>query len=184
MDHSGSRQNASSPRAVAAYLISLKPVLAGATATRQQWVRRIGLLMADTRHGNATSLAHAAGAIGREHISSFRETRRNLDRLHPPPTCRTCHLALAGWIDRLVESSDVLMEIGQSLDLKRLRETQDLLMEARTFARQFNSEYSVLVTNLRALVATATKVKSERVAVPPERTPPPARRPGTPRRRV
>ncbi len=184
MDRNGSRQSASSPRAVAAYLISLKPVLTGATDTRQQWVRRIGLLMADTRYGNATSLAHAAGAIGREHISSFRETRRNLDRLRPPPTCQTCHLALAGWIDRLVESSDVLIEIGQTLELKRLRETQDLLMEARTFARQFNAEYAGLVANLRALVAHASHTKSGRVATAPARSAPPLRRPGTPRRQV
>ena len=184
MDRSGSRQTASSPRAVAAYLISLKPILAGATDTRQQWVRRIGLLMVDTRHGNATSLAHAAGAIGREHISSFRETRRNLDRLRPPPTCQTCHLALAGWIDRLVESSDVLIEIGQSLDLKRLRETQDLLMEARTFARQFNAEYSGLVANLRALVANGARPKASRSAGTTERPVAALRRPGSPRRRA
>lgn len=144
----------SQPRAVAAYLVGLRPILATATATRQIWVKRIGLLMADTQIGNPQLIAQHAGQIGRDHGAAFREAQRALDRLKPPPVCAACHGSLSSWLGRLVASCAVLTDIGRTGDLKRMKETQVLLSEGRRHAQAFNDEYARLCQLLRDHVST------------------------------
>src|SRR5438034_493811 len=106
----------SQSRAVAAYLVALRPVLTHATETRQVWVKRIGVLMADTVHGNPALTAQRAGEIGRDHGTAFRDAERALERLHPPPECTSCHVEVTRWLQKLVRACDVLAEIGRSGD--------------------------------------------------------------------
>lgn len=140
-------------RAVAAYLVALRPILAHATQARQGWVKRIGVLMADTRLGNPQLIAQQAGQIGREHGAAFRDAQKALDRLQPPAECAECHMTLSGWLQKLVTSCDVLSEIGRSGDLRRMKETQNLLADGRRHAQDFNEEYARLCQILREHVA-------------------------------
>jgi len=149
-------------RAVATYLVSLRPVLKSATETRQVWVKRIGLLMADTRHGNPALIQQQAGQIGREHGSAFRGAQAQLERLKPPRECSQCHQQLDSWLTKLVMSCDVLAEIGRGGNLKRLRETQSLLTDARAYAHAFNTEYARLCDALREHVNVVSSRQRER----------------------
>lgn len=143
----------SQSRAVAAYLVALRPILGHATQTRQTWVKRIGLLMADTRLGNPSLIAQQAGQIGRENGAAFRDAQRAVDRLKPPADCAECHSALSNWLNKLVQSCDVLAEMGRTGDLKRMKETQQLLSEGRGHAQAFNDEYARLCRVLREHVS-------------------------------
>ena len=157
-------------RGVATYLVSLRPVLKSATETRQVWVKRIGLLMADTRHGNPALIQQQAGQIGRDHGNDFRNTQSQLDRLKAPRECSICQQQLTNWLAKLVRSCDVLAEIGRDGDLKRLRETQSLLTEARAHAHAFNTEYARLCETLREHVsAVASRQREKKRAAPPGR---------------
>jgi hypothetical protein len=49
-----------SPRAVALYLVGLRPALGSALLARQEWVRRMGVLMEDARRGNTSVVATGA----------------------------------------------------------------------------------------------------------------------------
>jgi hypothetical protein len=140
-------------RAVAAYLVALRPILGHATQTRQSWVKKIGLLMADTRLGNPQLIAQQAGQIGRENGASFQDAQRALERLKPPMECSECHVTLSNWLAKLVQSCDVLVEIGRTGDLKRMKETQRLLTEGRGYAQAFNDEYARLCQVLREHVS-------------------------------
>ena len=151
----------SQARAVAAYLVGLRPILASATQTRQAWVKRIGLLMADTSRGNPQLITQQAGQIGRDHGAAFRDAQRALDRLKPPPECSACHGALVAWIEKLVRSCDVLSEIGRTGELRRMRETQTLLAEGRRYAQAFNEEYARLCQVLREHVSAVKARQAE-----------------------
>ena len=166
-------------RAVAAYLVALRPILGHATQTRHAWVKRIGLLMADTRLGNPQLLTQQAGQIGRENGASFRDAQKALERLTPPSECADCHVTLSSWLSKLIQSCDVLAEIGRSGELKRMKETQHLLTEGRVHAQAFNDEYARLCQVLREHVsAVKARQSSSSVATRPS----PARETVRPRR--
>ena len=154
-------------RGVATYLVSLRPVLRAATETRQIWVKRIGVLMADTRRGNRALIQQQAGQIGREHGNQFRDVQLMLDRLRVPRECSTCHQELGRWLAMLVQSCDVLAEIGRDGELKRLQDAQRCLTEARAHAHAFNAEYARLCDVLRDHVRTASSRQKDRRASQP-----------------
>src|SRR5213595_2690389 len=114
MARSSRERGLSQARAVAAYLVALRPILVTATQARQAWVKRIGVLMADMRMGNPQLIAQQAGQIGRDHGTSFREAERALDRLKPPVECSGCHGSLVAWLSKLTQSCDVLVDIGRT----------------------------------------------------------------------
>ena len=156
----GANRPGGSLRDVAAYLTGLRPVLVEALQGRQSWVRRIGVLLEDARHGNATLVAQAAGRVGKEQVSQFRQCRQQLERLHPPLECQECHAAMASWLDQLINVCEVLIGAGQTGDLRRLRETQEMLADSRTYARRFNSEYTRVVSDLRTRVVEAQRERA------------------------
>jgi hypothetical protein len=164
MARSPRQQGITESRAVAAYLVALRPILGHATQTRQAWVKRIGLLMADTRLGNPQIISQQAGQIGRENGASFRDAQKSLDRLKPPSECAECHVALSNWLGKLVQSCEVLAEIGRTGDLKRMKETQHLLSEGRRYAEAFNDEYARLCQVLREHVSAVKARQSASTA--------------------
>jgi hypothetical protein len=160
-----------SPRAVAAYLVGLRPALSGALLARQEWVRRMGALMEDARRGNPATVASGAGRLGAEFGGRFRESLAVLARLTPPPSCVEAHREATRWLDRLVEGCDVLVKVGRTGVMGELRHAQELFAESRAHAREFNIEHNRLVSDLRARVqvlraqskaATASKAKRRR----------------------
>ena len=146
-----------SAREVAAYLVALRPILSSATEARRGWVKRIGVLMEDARRGNPSMVARSASALGHAPTGTFRTGRSRLEALKPPRSCAECHRALALWLDKLVAACDLLIEVGRTGNLARIRETQTLLAESRAHAHRFNAEYARLVHDLRRRVATATR---------------------------
>ena len=171
MARSAREPGLSQARAVAAYLVGLRPILTSATHARQAWVKRIGLLMADTSRGNPQLIAQQAGQIGRDHGAAFRDAQRALDRLKPPIECSACHGSLVAWIEKLVQSCDVLTDIGRTGELRRMRETQSLLAEGRRYAQAFNDEYARLCQVLRDHVSAVKAKQAEAAAARPGRRP-------------
>ena len=144
-----------SARAIATYLVEVRPLLAEITESRRAFIRHIGVLMEDARHAGRGVVVQAAGRIGRDEGQAFRGLRAQLDRLPPPAPCDGCHQAVVKWTDLHVAACQVMVEVGVSGDLTRLRETQSLLADARTHAQQFNTEYTRLVADVRQRVRAA-----------------------------
>jgi hypothetical protein len=146
-----------SPRATALYLHDLRPLLASAADARRSFVRELGGLMDDASRSTRRMIAQAAGAAGRDHAGYFRQLKVRLEDLSPPAGCQACHHAAQRWVDRHLEASLILAEVGRTGDLARLHETQRRLAAAREHARQLNSEYSRLVEELRQRVKAADR---------------------------
>ena len=147
----------SSARAIARYLIGLRPLLTDACAARNDWMRRLGLLIGESRSGNTLRIANGAGALGREFGERFRHTRSRIDLLRAPPECDVCHASVRAWTEALMGSCEALSQVGRTGQLGGLRVAQEKLSDARTQARRFNDEYARLTDELRQRVATARR---------------------------
>jgi hypothetical protein len=152
----------SSPRAIAGYLVGVKPLLQEITESRRAFIRHIGILMEEARTAGRMVVVQAAGRIGRDEGHAFRTLRAQLDQLAPPPACEGCHRAIVRWVDLHVAACQVMMDVGVSADLVRLRETQSLLGDARIHAQEFNAEYSRLATEVRQRVKAAQQADKRR----------------------
>ena len=69
--------------------------------------------------------------------------------------CAACHTALGQWIGTLSESCEVLIDVGITGKLARVKETQTILAEGRAHAREFNRAQNELVADLRARIRPA-----------------------------
>jgi hypothetical protein len=160
------RPTSSSPKAIAAYLVSVKPLLGEVTESRRAFIRHIGLLLEEARSAGRMVVVQAAGRIGRDEGQAFRSLKAQLEQVEAPPACLPCHKAILRWVDLHVEACQVMMEVGMSADLTRLRETQSLLGDARPHAQVFNSEYTRLVLDVRTRVKAATQASQRRARQP------------------
>jgi len=151
------RDSADSPRAVAVYLLQLRPLLTEAIALRRGLVRGIGRLLAAANEGHSLGVALAAGRVGGEHVGPFRQVQRGIGRLAPPPSCARCHRAVVGWLEAQIAACELLVEVRRSGALARLPETQWRLADGREQGRRFNAEYARLVADLRARVDAARR---------------------------
>jgi hypothetical protein len=151
------RPGDSSPKAVAIYLTQLRPLLVEATSTRHGFVREIGVLMENARHQNPTAVTQAAGKLGRGQMTLFRDVRMQVDALHTPPSCQSCHHSVTSWIEKQIAACEIMVEVSVKGDLPQLREVQGLLAEGRLHARQFNAEYGRLVEKLHSAVGAARR---------------------------
>ncbi len=142
-------------RAIATYLVSVRPLLQEITEARRAFIRHIGLLMEEARHAGRQVVVQAAGRIGRDEGAGFRSLRAQLERMEPPGACEAAQAAITKWINLHLAACDVMVDVGLSGDLGRLRETQRMLAEARIHAQTFNAEYNRLVSDLRRRVSMA-----------------------------
>jgi len=125
----------------AGYLQALRPPLERASQSRKGWIGEVGRLMADLRSGRSPDLiAAVAGRSGAAQATAFRAVRADLDGLEPAAGCEACHLAVLGWLDKQSAACDLMVEIGRSGEVGRLREVLGLIAEARHDARQFSYE--------------------------------------------
>src|SRR5207302_8907527 len=108
-------------RAIARYLVGLRPILGDAGQTRSEWVRGLGLLIQEAQAGDALRIARGSGSLGREFGDQFRHTRSRIDLLSPPPECDLCHAAVRAWAQCLLTSCEALAEVGRSGQLHGLR---------------------------------------------------------------
>jgi hypothetical protein len=98
--------------------------------------------------------ADEAVTVGGQQGQLFRAMRAELDGLELPAVCDSCHLAVTSWLDKHVAACDLMVEVGTSRDLTRLRATQGLLAEARVDLQRFNSDCDTLVAALRRRALT------------------------------
>lgn len=147
----------SSARSIARYLVALRPLLADACAIRNEWVRRLGLLIAEVRSGDTLRITRGAGQLGRDYLPQFRHVRSRIDTLMPPPECNVCQQAVRAWTEALERSCEALDSIGRTGQLDGLRTAQDRLADARSYAHRFNDEYARLTEELRQRVAIARR---------------------------
>ncbi|HEY3109649.1 MAG TPA: hypothetical protein VGL23_12895 [Chloroflexota bacterium] len=158
MDRAGqpSARGPSTGRQIARYLRDLRPVLTAPRLARREWIREVGLLIDDARTGDPIALARRAGRQGREAVPIFREARRRLDDLSPPPECQALHDATGRWITLHVEACEALIRTEQQRAPRPLREVHERLVLARAQAQRFKEEYARLVEQLRAQVAAGS----------------------------
>jgi HAMP domain-containing protein len=150
-------RNPSSPRAVAVYLLAVRPRLQEAIGTRRELIRGIGRLLAAAGEGHTRGVAMTAGRVGGEHVAPFRQVRRSLDGLVVPPPCLAAHRALVGWLDAQIATCQLMVEVRATGAVTRLPETQRHLAEGRAHGRRFNAEYARLVADLRREVGAARR---------------------------
>jgi hypothetical protein len=153
---------AGSPRAIADYLIALRPILADAVESRRVFVRQLGLLIEEARHGGRALVAQSAGRIGREQGPVFQQLRIRVERLPAPPGCEACHHAVGLWLEKQSEACRVMARTGLNGDPGKLREAQQLLGEACAHAHRFNDEYARLAADLRRRVQLALRERARR----------------------
>ena len=148
---------AATPREIARFLVTLKPMVARAIEVRASWIRELGLLFAEAQQGNAAQVTNRAGRLGREHVSAFREVRSSVERIPPPEGCQDIHKSVLVWTDSLVKACEALIEVGNSGQLAGMQIAQRNVTDARHAARRFNSEYNRLLTELRVAVRSARR---------------------------
>jgi hypothetical protein len=145
-------------RAIAQYLSAIRALMNEASESRKLWVRQIGTLLQDTRTKPPEMVAPNAGQVGAEQRAVFESVRGRAAELTPPTECVTIHDVVLAWLDKQLAACDVMVEVGQTGDVSRLRSTQGLLAEGRLDTQRFNAEYTTLVTALKARVQrTATR---------------------------
>ncbi len=144
-----------SPRAIAHYLTGLKPALAKATSSRQNWVRDIGVLLEDARQQHTAIVASSAARVGRAQLILFREVQSEIALLSQTPDCEALHRAVMTWLDKQIAACELMVDVGLRGDLVRLKEVQGLLAEGRFHARKFNDEYARLIATIRFLAREA-----------------------------
>jgi hypothetical protein len=148
---------ASSARAVARYLVGLRPALAEACAARGEWVGQLGALVAALRPDDRARAAGLAGELGRAFEQRFERAAERLDRLAPPPECGRCHAAVRAWVTALLGSCRALADVGRSGRLDGLRAAQAGLADAREEAGRFNDEHARLQEALRRRVRSVRR---------------------------
>jgi hypothetical protein len=146
-----------SPRAIAQYLMHVRPVVAHVSHSRQGWVRDIGVLMEDARHQTPFVVAQAAGRIGRTQDATFREALSGIERMAAPGPCGELRAALVSWLEKQRGACEVMIAASVVGEPRRLNEVQPYLAEARHHARRFNEEYARLAGEVRRAVAAAPR---------------------------
>jgi len=143
----------SAPHEITRYLRQLRPVLTAPRLARREWIRRVGRLIEESRTGEPIALAHQAGRYGRDAIAVFRDARRRLGELTPPPECQALHGAIEQWIELHVQACEELIRTDEQRAPRRLRDVQERLAAGRAWAQRFNDEYTRLAAELRGHVA-------------------------------
>lgn len=151
-------------RAVAVYLRAIRPIVGAVAVSRQSWVRDMGVLLEDARHGSSAAIARSAGRIGANQRTVFRDAQRQVEGLPVPPPCVSVRSAILGWLEKQDQACGVMIESGSSTDVRRLHEVHSILAEARTYAHRFNEDYVRLVAELRTAVDSAGRAGSPRRA--------------------
>ena len=149
-------------RAVALYLRSIRPIVGSVAVSRQAWVRDMGILLEDARHGSPSTVARSAGRIGAQQRIVFRDARRQVEGLPVPPACVSVRSAILSWLEKQDQACTVMVESGQTGDVRRLHEVHGVLAEARAHAHHFNEEYARLVADVRSAVDNARRAGASR----------------------
>ena len=145
-------------RAIAQYLSAIRGLMNEASESRKLWVRQIGTLLADARAKPPEMVAPTAGEVGSTQRALFENVRGRVVELNSPNECVSIHEVVLAWLDKQIAACDVMVEVGQTGDVSRLRSTQGLLAEGRLDTQRFNAEYTTLVNALKARVQrTATR---------------------------
>ena len=135
-----------SPRSVAQYMASLKPILANATEARGTWVHYVLEL---TRRDDLASSQDEITRVALKQSHAFSDARRQLSTVQVPPGFEPMHRAVEAWVTMLARSCDAVVRSSAPLDQARLERLRDILREAGAKADQFNEERSAAVQALQ-----------------------------------
>jgi hypothetical protein len=135
-------------------------VLDEAIRNRHRLVRHLGSLLEVARTSHRGAIVSAVGRVGGEHRRELETLRRRLDYLDVPLPAQICHDAVVTWLDEMIAACTAMVEVGETRQLRRLRETQEHLAASRVGARRFNSEYERLLVELRQRVDAARHRRS------------------------
>lgn len=151
--------------ALAVYLKALRLLIDDAIDSRRSLVQHIGGLLDEARSSHRRTVVQATGRLGADQAATFRRLRGRLEQMDVPPGGRPCHDAVGRWLDQVVAACDAMVQVGDSGDLKHLRETQEHLAASRTDARRFNAEYERLLADLKQRVQRASTAPARRSRV-------------------
>lgn len=155
------KESASSPKAIAHYLVDLRPFVQSASGMRNEFVREIGMLMEHAKRRDRWLVAQETLRIGREQGNVFRRIRAQIAIMKIPDVCVRCHQSAIKWLEKQIATCDLMVEVGTDNNLGRLQEAHYLFAEGRIYARQFNSNYQELVQLVRTRV---NDVRQKRIA--------------------
>ena len=134
-----------SPRTVAQYMASLKPILANSTEARAAWVHYVLEL---TKREDLSGSQSEVTKIALNHSHAFSDARRQLATIQVPPGFEPMHRAVETWLATLARSCDAVVRSSAPLDHTRLERLRDILREAGTRADQFNEARTAAVEAL------------------------------------
>ena len=152
----------SSPREIAHFLVEVRPFIHHASGMRSEFVRKIGVLMEHARRRDRWFVAQETLNIGQEQGNVFRRIRAQLAIMRFPDVCARCHRSVIKWLEKQIATCDLMVDVGMSNDLARLREAHYLFAEGRVHARQFNVDYQELVRIVRSRVNDVQRKRSVR----------------------
>ena len=134
-----------SPRQVARYLNSLRPVLTSGTNARGVWVRFLNEIAKrdDMRaaHAEAQQMALGQG----QHLD---ETRRLLASIPVPTGFEDMHRSIDGWLKALVESCEAVFRSRPPLANETLARARQSVYQAGLEADTFNRQRQTVVESL------------------------------------
>lgn len=150
-------------RQTAIYLQGLRGRLLAANVSRKSWLSEVGLLLKDLQFGTSMDIiAAVAGRCGESQGDAFRRIRGDVSALDPAAGCEGCQESVVAWLDLQISACDLLVEIGRTREVERLREVQGLIAEARHEARRFTYEIAERLAVLRHRVHAAKQHRRER----------------------
>ena len=123
-------------------------------------MRHLGTLLDGARSSHRATIMTAVGRVGADQRREFDALRRRLDNLSVPAPAQLCHDAVATWLDEMVAACAAMVQVGESREMQRLKETQEHLAASRAGARTFNSEYERLLAELKRRVNATQRRRS------------------------
>ena len=149
-------------RVIANYLNVIRAVMNEASESRRVWVRQIGVLLRDVQMRPAAMVSPSIGQCGTEQSAIFEEMRTRVADLEAPHECKLLHSTIISWLEKQIGACDVMVEVGMTGDVTKLRATQGLLAEGRSDTQRFSSEYASLVGMVRKRIeARQTRPKKK-----------------------
>ena len=153
-------------REIAGCLSAIRSIMNEASESRRGWVRQIGVLLRDVHMRPAAMVSPSIGQCGTEQGKIFEEMRERAMDLSPPHECLVLHTTIISWLEKQVAACDVMIEVGMTGDVSRLRATQGLLAEGRADTQRFTTEYASLVAMVRQRIEARQSRPKRRVSWP------------------
>jgi hypothetical protein len=133
------------------YLSDLKPIIATGAEVRGEWMTMLARL---NRADDPSSMQREAVQAGLDRSQNFRELRRRLATLRPPPELTDMHRSVDGWLAAMIGSCDAIVQHAGPLGPEQLDRVRERLRRAAKEAERFNTERRALAGEPAARLPT------------------------------